>query len=652
MLFAGLEAKKGSHKRRDLTIGVAAFFLLSCVLLTHSHPNSWNDTSRLATVEALVHQGAWAIDDTSFGERTADRVYLNGHFYSSKPPVLSLLAAGLYAGLNKVFRISFDFVGWCDPVADPCHCFTLLCSRPPDWGYYLLTLALVGFPSALMLGLFYRSIVLRGAPNSLALVVTGALGLGTLILPYSLVFSNHIPAAACLMLGFYALLCSRTASLHRQRLLVIAGFATSLAFTFDLVTGPFLVSFMGVAWLRHRHRAWPFLVSSLLPLALLAALDWWILGNPLPPHMHTAGYDYAGSVFPAPVGGNRSAANVADYAFRMLIGDHGLFTFSPVLFWPVIGLGIVLYQRHHWLWVEAMAVGLASLTVGLYLILSTDNFGGLAYGPRWFTALVPLIFFFAVQVRLDRSWLLRLLFALLAIFSLLFTWQGVLAPWAPTLPAFGLLRYVVSPIGRYLEGLPADTVLYTTSPHVHYLPVYPTHAWHTSLREFNPFVGVLPAGILDRPAIYVLSTGDQTASELLKTTLPGGRWDLNTRAFTVYRVPPGVDRVRPRRSLGAEFAELIQLIGCDPPPAKLRPGDTVRVQLYWRAKALIRERYTAFVHLLGPRNPSTDGPLWAQDDHQPGHIHPILPISGCRARLCWIYFNLRSLTMRRRGSIR
>ena len=30
------------------------------------------------------------------------------------------------------------------------------------------------------------------------------------------------------------------------------------------------------------------------------------------------------------------------------------------------------------------------------------------------------------------------------------------------------------------------------------------------------------------------------------------------------------------------------------------------------------EDYTVFAHLLGPYNPATDGPLWAQHDSQPG----------------------------------
>jgi hypothetical protein len=32
----------------------------------------------------------------------------------------------------------------------------------------------------------------------------------------------------------------------------------------------------------------------------------------------------------------------------------------------------------------------------------------------------------------------------------------------------------------------------------------------------------------------------------------------------------------------------------------------------------VHGNYTAFVHLLGPHNPATGGPLWAQDDSEPG----------------------------------
>ena len=113
-------------KRRDLTICVAAFFFLLWTLLTHSHVNSWNDASRMATVEALVHQGTWAIENAAFFPRTADYISWNDHFYSDKPPVLPFLTAGLYSVLYEGLQISFDASAWCDPISNPCYCFALL----------------------------------------------------------------------------------------------------------------------------------------------------------------------------------------------------------------------------------------------------------------------------------------------------------------------------------------------------------------------------------------------------------------------------------------------------------------------------------------------------------------------------------------------
>ena len=123
-----------------------------------------------------------------------------------------------------------------------------------------------------MLGLFYRATGLFGLANPMALLLTGALGLGTTIFPFSLVFSNHVPAAAGLMLGLYSLLRAKAAGAAAGRWLAAAGFGTALAVTFDLVAVPFLPVFLGVAVYSCRRRCWPFLIGAALPLIALAAL--------------------------------------------------------------------------------------------------------------------------------------------------------------------------------------------------------------------------------------------------------------------------------------------------------------------------------------------------------------------------------------------
>ena len=423
--------------RRDYTVVVAVCFFAICIVFTHSHINSWNDASRLASVEALVEQGTWAIDGTTLAAHTSDVISLKGRTFSDKPPVLSFLASGVYAVLHRVLGLSLT-PKECDPHASACYCFALLCPQRPDWAYYWITLTLVGLPSALMLALFYRSTALHALPNPTALVLTGVLGLGTLILPYSLVFNNHIPTAACLMGSLYALLRSTAEGARSSRWLLVAGFAAALAFTFDLAAGLFLVFFLGDALVHHRRRAWPYLLGSLAPLALMVVLDWWILGDPLPPMLHAAGYAYAGAPLYTTVAGVHQAPNVLDYSFQMLLGEHGLFAFTPVLLWTAFGLVMLLRQRTHWLWSRAVAVGLACLATTVYLGLSTDTFGGEAYGPRWFVAMTPVLFFFSAWPSLYNRLSRWLIFASLSLLSIFSAWQGALDPWRDVLPPLRL----------------------------------------------------------------------------------------------------------------------------------------------------------------------------------------------------------------------
>ncbi len=523
--------------RRDLTVWVALFFLLVWILFTHSHVGSFNDRSRMAAIESRVTRGTWIIDESPF-RRTVDRIYVDGHFYSDKPPVLSFLASGVYAVLHDGFGLSLD-AGPCDLDVGPCHC-RALCDEDPDWAYYVLTLTLIGLPSALMLALFYHMTSLFGLDNPAALLLTGTLGLATQVFPYSTVFNSHLPAAACLLAGFYALLRWQGVAGNKSgayRWQFVSGLMTALACTCDLGVGLFLLAFfVYMAWenlvradgpvlgRRHRHPPqtapdttarpsavgdgdpagmtdarsrdrrhpagmtgartdarsmsamsamsalpagpvtlgsvlgyvpWLFLLGGLLPIALMAVLDYQIVGSPLPPYMHTQGYDYPGSRFPQTIAGNRSPENVLSYGLRLLIGDHGLFAFSPVLLWAVgalvqawrdvpSGKGAVSapsVRRPSWLRGTAAMIGLTASLFALYFILFTDNFGGAACGPRWYTVFTPLVFLFVATTwtspnRFDRpgAWAGLTLFLALAGLSFANSYQGALNPWRAIAP--------------------------------------------------------------------------------------------------------------------------------------------------------------------------------------------------------------------------
>ncbi len=426
-----------TNKRRNLTPWVALFFFLAWATLTHSHAGSFNDRSRLAAIESRVHRGTWVIDESPYSD-TGDRIFVDGHFYSDKPPVLTFIASGVYAVLHQGLGLSLD-AAWCDLDQSPCHC-RIFCEDAPDRAYYALTLILVGLPSALMLALFYHVTGRLGLGNPAALLLTAALGLATQVFPYSTVFNSHLPAAASLLGGFYALLHAQEGP-HAPRWLFGAGFLVALAATFDLGSGLFLLALAGYAAWEHRRRAWPYLVGALLPLALMAFLDYQITGNPLPPYTYTPGYDYPGSRFPQTIAGNRSPDNVLLYGLRLLVGDHGLFAFSPVLLWAVVALAQSWRKRPL---PAAALVGLTSAAFALYFILFTDNFGGAAFGPRWYTVFIPLLFIFvAGQWTAMHSRARTALFVALAALSFANNLQGALNPWRAGLP---LLRVEYAPL--------------------------------------------------------------------------------------------------------------------------------------------------------------------------------------------------------------
>jgi hypothetical protein len=88
--------------------------------------------------------------------------------------------------------------------------------------------------------------------------------------------------------------------------------------------------------------------------------------------------------------------------------------------------------------------------------------------------------------------------------------------------------------------------------------------------------------------------------------------------FVAYRIPAGVRAdLNPTHRVEARWADRIRLLGVDLDQDTYRPGETIDLTLYYLDVAPMETRYTAFVHLLGPENPATGTPLWAQNDSEP-----------------------------------
>jgi hypothetical protein len=106
---------------------------------------------------------------------------------------------------------------------------------------------------------------------------------------------------------------------------------------------------------------------------------------------------------------------------------------------------------------------------------------------------------------------------------------------------------------------------------------------------------------------------------------------LIKRGYGLYEVPanaritkpafvhaPAGPAPQPQHVVNANFENRIELQGYDLAATDYRPGDPIRLTVYWRALDRLDYVYTGFAHLIGAVNPATGNPLWGQDDHELG----------------------------------
>lgn len=98
------------------------------------------------------------------------------------------------------------------------------------------------------------------------------------------------------------------------------------------------------------------------------------------------------------------------------------------------------------------------------------------------------------------------------------------------------------------------------------------------------------------PAAYALQTGDQIRDGLTVTV------QTRPRLFT----PPADPGVR----LEASFGSQVELIGYRFDPAPRLPGDTLDIEVHWRALRWMQRRYVGSIHLL-----DQFVTMWGQIDH-------------------------------------
>ncbi len=325
----------------------------------------------------------------------------------------------------------------------------------------------------------------------------------------------------------------------------------------------------------------------------------------------------------------------SDYApYRTLPGRPSLNPLFSALFLLGIGLSVVRIRRPVYLMLLAW---LLVMTVPAMLA------GGGSEAKRAIGALPAVAMLIAVAAVAPwqairrwgpkRSWkrVFRTIWALilLAVFTYggWATYRDYFIRWGSNPDLFSHFEVGRAAIGDYASALPPDEQIYI-SPEV---PSHPVIRFHAGLREgiegYNGRVCLVMPERTETSTTYIIAPqGGEESLNLLERYLPAGEvtdrggWHQGRPYFIAYRIPPGAEaQIAPTHTIVATWEAGMQLLGYDRHAARPAAGEEFTLTLYYRAQREIDQRYTAFVHLLGPENPATKSPLWAQDDSEPCH---------------------------------
>jgi hypothetical protein len=354
------------------------FFFLTILALLTTRPSvsSWSEASRIDTVQSLVERHSLAIDESLF--KTGDKVYVNGHFYSDKQALPTLMGAIVYLPL---FHLGIRLErGW-------------------NLAYYLITLLTVKLFWLGGLMAFYRVLEFTPMHDEKRLWLTLALGVASLYFTWSSVFNNHSLAASSLIIGFYFLLKAKQLA-SPARDLFFSGFFLSLAGAGDVPMAAFYAGFsFSILCNPHLRKNFFF---YLLPLVFTAFpslfVNYHISGSLVPVQINRSYFEYPGSPW---LGRMQSLSGISanhglfllTYAFHSLLGFRGFLLYNPLLFISFPYLIREIRNRRAFRQ-EALVVSIVSLMIVSYYFIFTNNYSGAAYSIRWFVPLLPLLFFF------------------------------------------------------------------------------------------------------------------------------------------------------------------------------------------------------------------------------------------------------------------
>ena len=471
------ETARGSLSSVRWLIVLVAVALHVAALFNAQPLQSANDRSRWCTVWSLVERGTFQIDEIRRqpGWDSIDIIREDGHFYSTKPPLLTVIVAGLTWCVTRV-------TGW-----------TLLAETHAVTTTVLLIVNLLPFWLSLWLldGLLAR----HARTNWSRAFVLSTAAFGTLLTPFLMTLNNHTVAAAGVMLTLFALMRLLSDEVPRGRWFALCGCAVAWTCANELPAAALGLVTLLLAGRRSLQQTvcW-YLPAALIPIAALVATNIIATGSWQPTYAGygSSKYNFVIEGMPSywmnPQGVDRNLDSPLMYFIHCTVGHHGIWSLSPVFLLAIVGW--LMSHRVRDAALQSVLRGGAALTViviAFYLTRTQNyNFGGVSCALRWSLWLTPL-WLMALLPALDaiaNRPVFRSLASLLLAGSVVSAWLPISNPWQQPwlfhrMEDWGWINYreapapLPRPLWTWFSSLPEATSDAADSPWVEFESLAP-----------------------------------------------------------------------------------------------------------------------------------------------------------------------------------
>ncbi len=421
-LTENIESHTVSRRAASLLIIVIAVSIHAAALFNAKPLQSANDRSRWCTVWSLVERGTFCIDEIRQrpGWDSIDIIHDDGHFYSTKPPLLTVIVAGITWCVSRI-------TGW-----------TLLADTHAITTVVLLFVNLLPFTVSLWL---LNTLLERHARTDWCrYFVLSTAGFGTLLTPFLMTLNNHTVAAAGVMVAVFALMRLLSDEVPHAGMFALCGFAAVWTCANELPASAFALATFLLAWQRSpRQTAGWYVPAALVPLVALLVTNVIATGSWQPTY---AGYgsskynfviDGVPSYWMNPQGVDRNLDSPLMYFIHCTVGHHGIWSLSPVFLLAI--LGWLMSRRVPDIALRSVlrcGALLTAIILAFYLTRTQNyNFGGVSCALRWSLWLTPL-WLLALIPPLDavaKRRPLQFLATLLLVASTFSAWQPIPNPW-------------------------------------------------------------------------------------------------------------------------------------------------------------------------------------------------------------------------------